>query len=222
MPASAASATRPEAELESRVATALAVAFPNIARNQLVEQRQFTVRLGHKTHEFDSAAQWEKSGRADILIFYEGRPLAVLEVKREGLTLTRTDYEQAQSYANQLTPRPPLVIVTNGNETCVYDANAGQVWSGRDDASAMATRLLANAARVAAADMRWATEALMGRETGVWTRIVRARTAALITEMTDPPGAAERPFARHLLFPRLPTTRGTGFAACRAAQTARC
>ena len=83
-----------------------------------------------RIHEFDSAAQWETSGRADILIFYAERPLAVLEIKREDLTLTHTDYEQAQSYANQLTPRPPLVIVTNGAETRVYDANTGRAWSG--------------------------------------------------------------------------------------------
>ena len=209
VPASAAPAVRPEAEFESRLATALAVAFPNIPRDQLAEQRRFTVRLGHETHEFDSAAQWEKSGRADILISCEGRPLAVLEIKREDLTLTRTDYEQAKSYANQLTPRPPLVIVTNGTETRVYDANTGQAWSGENDAAAAVAQLLANAAKVAAADMRWATEALMGRETGVWTRIVRASTAALIAEMTDPPGAAERPFARDLLFPRLATFKAT-------------
>src|SRR4029077_906470 len=101
----------------------------NIPRDQLVEQRRFTVRLGHETHVFDSAAQWQKSGRADILIFYKERPLAVLEVKREDLCLTHADYEQAQSYANQLTPRPPLVIVTNEHETRVYDANTGQAWS---------------------------------------------------------------------------------------------
>ena len=53
---------RPEAELESRMAAALSAAFPNIPREQLVEQRRFTVRLGHETHEFDSAAQWEKTG----------------------------------------------------------------------------------------------------------------------------------------------------------------
>ena len=41
---------RPEAELESRLATALVVAFPNIPRDRLVEQRRFTVRLGHETH----------------------------------------------------------------------------------------------------------------------------------------------------------------------------
>ena len=41
---------RPEAELESRMAAALSAAFPNIPREQLVEQRRFTVRLGHETH----------------------------------------------------------------------------------------------------------------------------------------------------------------------------
>lgn len=200
-------AVRPEAELESRLATAIAAAFPNISRDQLVQQRRFTVRLGHETHEFDSAAQWAKSGRADILIFYKERPLAVLEVKRESLPLTHTDFEQAQSYANQVTPRPPLVIVTNGADTRIYDANNGQPWSDGDNAAAAVERLLTNAAKVAAADMRWAIEALMGRETGVWPRIVRANTDALITEMTDPPGAADRPFARDLLFPRLATLK---------------
>ena len=209
MPTSAAPAVRAEAELESRLAAALTVAFPNIPRDQLVEQRRFTVRLGHETYEFDSAAEWEKNGRADILISHEVRPLAVLEIKRENLPLTHTDYEQGQSYANQLTPRPPLVIVTNGAETRVYDANTGQAWSGEEDAAAAVARLLANAAKIAAADMRWATEALMGRETGVWKRIVRASTAALIAEMTDPPGAAGHPFARDFLIPRLATLRAT-------------
>jgi len=207
MPKLAVPFVRPEAELESRLAAALAFAFPNIPRDQLAEQRRFTVRLGHETHEFDSAAQWAKSGRADILIFYAGRSLAVLEIKREDLPLTHADYEQAQSYANQITPRPPLVIVTNGPETRIYDANTGQAWSGEDDTAAAVAQLLTNAVKVAIADMRWATEALMGRETGVWTRIVRARTAALIAEMTDPPGTAGRPFARDFLFPRLATLK---------------
>ena len=207
------SRVRPEAELESRLAAALSTAFPNIPRDQITEQRRFTVRLGHETHEFDSAAQWVKSGRADVLIFSGDRPLAVVEVKREDLDLTHADYEQAQSYANQLTPRPPLVVVTNGRETRIYDANTGQSWSGEQDAVGAVERLLANAAKVAASDMRWATEALMGRETGVWTPIVRSATATLLTEMTDPPGQSDRAFAQLLLFPRLAT-----FAAIKSAQ----
>lgn len=204
---------RPEAELESRMAAALSAAFPNISREQLVEQRRFTVRLGHETHEFDSAAQWEKSGRADVIIFHGGRPLAVVELKREDLALTHADYEQAQSYANQLTPRPPLVVVTNGRDTRIYDANTGQLWSGEQDAASAVARLLANAAKLAAADMRWATEALMGRETGVWVPIVRSATARLLAEMTDPPGQSDHAFAELLLFPRLST-----FAAIKSAQ----
>jgi hypothetical protein len=69
------STVRPEAELESRLAAALSTAFPNIPRDQITEQRRFTVRLGHETHEFDSAAQWVKSGRADVLIFNADRRL---------------------------------------------------------------------------------------------------------------------------------------------------
>ena len=180
------SPVRPEAELESRLVAALSTAFPNIPREQLVEQRRFTVRLGHEIHEFDSAAQWEKSGRADVILFHDGRPLAVVELKREDLALTHADYEQAQSYANQLTPRPPLVVVTNGRDTRIYDANTGQLWSGEQDAANAVARLLANAAKLAAADMRWATEALMGRETGVWVPIVRSTTARLLTHPASP------------------------------------
>ncbi len=204
-PQTPASPVRPEAELESRLAAALSAAFPNIPREQLVEQRRFTVRLGHETHEFDSAAQWKKSGRADVIIFHGERPLAVVELKREDLELTHADYEQAQSYANQLTPRPPLVLVTNGRDTRIYDADTGQLWSDEQDAAKAVARLLANAAKLAAADMRWATEALMGRETGVWVPIVRSATARLLAEMTDPPGQSDRAFAEPLLFPRLST-----------------
>jgi len=213
------SPVRPEAELESRLAAALSAAFPNIPREQLTEQRRFTVRLGHETHEFDSAAQWEKSGRADVIIFHDGRPLAVVELKREDLALTHVDYEQAQSYANQLTPRPPLVVVTNGQKTRIYNANTGQPWSGEQDAASAVARLLANAAKLAAADMRWATEALMGRETGVWVPIVRSATARLLAEMTDQPGEADRPFAQLLLFPRLSTLAATKSALAGASFT---
>lgn len=196
---------RTEAELESRLTAALSTAFPNIPRNELTEQRRFTVRLGHETHEFDSAEQWKKSGRADVIIFHDGRPLAVIELKREDLTLTDTDREQAQSYANQLTPRPPLLIVTNGGETRIYDSSNGHLWSGEQDAAGAVAKLLANSARLAAADMRWAIEALMGRETGVWVHGMHTATDLLLKDMTDPSGQSERPFAEDLLFPRLTT-----------------
>ncbi len=191
-----------EADLESRLTAAPKTAFPNIPRDGLKLQRRFTVRLGHKEYAYDSTASWARSGRADILIFRQERALAVIEVKRQDLALTQADYEQAQSYANQITPRPPLVIVTNGGETKVYDSSTGQPWSAKHDAAAAVGRLLTNAAKVAAADVEWAIEALMGRETGVWAPVVRTSTELLLEEMTDKPGESRRPFARDLLFPR--------------------
>ncbi|HCG5114460.1 TPA: type I restriction enzyme HsdR N-terminal domain-containing protein [Vibrio parahaemolyticus] len=199
------SRVRSEAELESRLATALSSAFPNIPREQLTEQRYFKVRLGHSTHEFNSVEQWTKQGRADVIISYLNKPLAVVELKRENLSLRYEDYEQAQSYANQLTPRPPLVVITNGHDTQVYDANTGALWTGAQDAKREVTRLLSNAAKLAVSEMRWATEALMGREIGVWVPIVREATTRLIEDMTDVPGQSGRAFAKFLLFPRLCT-----------------
>jgi hypothetical protein len=203
---------RTEAELESRIAVALAIAFPNLSGEALVQQRRFTIRLGHETFEFDSAALWEKTGRADILIFHGDRPLAVLEVKRETIDLQKADYEQAQSYANMLTPRPPLVIVSNGTDTRVYDSNAGLPLTPGLDIDATVANLLANVGKIAAADMRWAIEALMGREIDMWPRVMQKCTAKLIEELTDPPGAAGRPIARELLIPRLATQRAAGTA----------
>lgn len=197
---------RTEAELESRLISALNTAFPNIPRENFIEQRHFTVRLGHGTYTIDSAEQWKKYGRADVLIFHRERPLAVIELKRESLTLTHDDYEQAQSYANQLTPRPPLVVVTNGKETRIYDSSDGQPWSGGQDASAAVNKMLANSAKLATAEMRWAIEALMGRETDAWVPAVREETARLLTDITDQPGCSEHPFADNLLFPRLITS----------------
>lgn len=198
---------RSEAELEARITRALAQAFPGIADDAIVLQRSFTVRLGHETHDFDSAALWHKTGRADIVLFYEHRPLAVLEIKRETVAISQQDYEQAQSYATMLTPRPPLVIVSNGNDTLCYDSNTGAEWEPGSDAGAKVQTLLANAAKIAAADMRWAIEVLLGRELDVWPGALRGCTARLLGEMTDPPGASGRPVARDFLLPRIATAK---------------
>ena len=198
-----------EADLESRLIAGLGVAFPNIPPGELQQQRRFTVQLGHQTHTFDSAASWATSGRADILISHQENPLAVIEVKHQDLAVTHSDYKQAQSYANQLTPRPPLVVVTNGSKTDVYDSSTGEPWSDEGDEAGAVGHLLTNAARVAAADMRWAIEALMGQESGVWVPVVRASTDLLLAEMTDKPGESQRPFAKDLLFPRMATQRAT-------------
>jgi Type I restriction enzyme R protein N terminus (HSDR_N) len=196
---------RPEAEIEALLASALSLAFPLIPREQFKHQVRFAVRLGHDEEELDGAWLWEAQGRADIILYHEGRALAVVELKREDLTLTDADRAQGQSYASQLTPRPPLVIVTNGKTVEIFDSNTGDPWSVGDNASDAVAKLLQNAATVAAAGMRWAIEALMGPAAGLWTKAVRARTAHLIGQLTAAPAQIGKPFARDFLYPRAVT-----------------
>ena len=182
-------------------------AFPNISRDQLKHQRRFTVRLGHQELEYDAAWAWKAEGRADIILFHQGRALAVVELKREDRVLTAGDRSQAQSYANQITPRPPLIVLTNGKTVEILDSSTGEPWSAGDDAAAAVSKVLQNAATVAAAGMRWAVEALMGPEAGLWTQAVRERTADLIGQLTATPGEIGKPFARDFHYPRMVTRK---------------
>lgn len=196
------SRVRPEADLESRLSAALLQAFPNIPGDDLKAQMSFTVRLGHDTYKVDAVADWKKRGRADLVLNLRGRTLAVIEVKREDQALTPGVFDQARSYANLLNPRPPLVVITNGLETRVFDTESGAQWKDENDSAGAVEKLFANAGKLAAADKRWAIEALMGREADIWVGMVRKSTAHLISSLTDSPGKAGLPFARDLLFPR--------------------
>ncbi|KAK0343237.1 hypothetical protein LTR94_019079 [Friedmanniomyces endolithicus] len=200
--AKALAAAPQEAHLDALLGQALAAAFPGIDRAKIRHQTTLTVRIGHQEKTFDAKAEWEGSGRADILIFHEDRCLAVVEVKRTTVKLALDDAAQAQSYANQFTPRPPLLIVTNGSETITYDSATGERWSVGSDAEKAVAKLLENATAVAAANMKWAVEVLLGPGADIWPGVVRDRTRELIARQTAPAGQGRKPFAEGLKLPR--------------------
>lgn len=196
-------ATAPqEAHLDALLGQALAAAFPRLDREKIRHQTTLRVRIGHQEKMFDAKAEWEASGRADILIFHEDRCLAVVEVKRTTVKLTPDDAAQAQSYANQFTPRPPLLIVTNGVKTIVYDSATGEPWSAGSDVEKAVAKLLENATAVAAANMKWAVDVLIGPGADIWPVVVRDRTRELIARQTAPAGQGRKPFAQGLSLPR--------------------
>jgi hypothetical protein len=162
----------PEAELEAMLSAALAKAFPSVPRRDFRHQERFTVTLGHESHEVDGTRDWHAAGRADIILLHQDQPLA--ELKRQGLELTDGDRQQGQSYANQLTPRPPLVIVTNGEDCRVFDSSTGAVWVPSMADGEIIAKLFENAAKIAANNLDWAIDVLMGPDGGVWPSAVRA------------------------------------------------
>lgn len=198
--------TPPEAELEALLTPALNTAFPHIPSNKFHHQTFLKGRIGHSEYEVDGLRSWEFEGKADIILFYEEQPLAVVEVKREDKKLTEKDRRQGMSYAEAMTPRPPLVILTNGQTTDLYDSASGEKWSPSSPDGIAINKLFENAAKIASANLDWTIEVLMGPEAGVWTNVVRARTNELIAQLSGSAVDAHKPFVRDLLFPRKATS----------------
>lgn len=197
--------TPPEAELEAMMTAALTRAFPSVSPREFRLQERFSVTVGHETVEVDGVRNWRAGGRADIILLHKHRPLAVVELKRASLQLTDDDRRQGQSYANQLTPRPPLVIVTNGSDCRLFDSSTGAPWAPDTAEGEVVSKLFENAAKVAAANLDWAIEVLMGPDAGVWPSAVRSRTRHLLDQLTGSASEHAKPFVADFLIPRAAT-----------------
>jgi type I site-specific restriction endonuclease len=86
-----------EADFEARIDAALRLAFPWPAPDSLKHQTKFAFKFGHKEIEIDGWTVSAAQARADILVIHDSKPLAVLELKREGIALTPEDSEQRLS-----------------------------------------------------------------------------------------------------------------------------
>ncbi|MFO7972690.1 MAG: hypothetical protein R6U40_13210, partial [Desulfobacterales bacterium] len=81
-----------EATLEARVNAEIQKHFPSIPRLKITHQKYLPLRVGHRTDiKTGGAKQAVATGRLDILISFEDKPLAVLELKEPGKPLTEDD-----------------------------------------------------------------------------------------------------------------------------------
>jgi len=95
--------------------------------DEIRTETSFTIQLGHNTLlvEGQEVSQRDRvTGRSDILLTQNGRPLAIVETKSPGHALNEKDALQALSYARLLLEMAPYAIVTNGRDTRVYDTFA--------------------------------------------------------------------------------------------------
>lgn len=95
--------------------------------DEIRTETSFTFQLGHNTLivEGQSVSQRDRvTGRSDMLLTQNGRPIAIVETKSPGHSLNEKDALQALSYARLLQEMAPYAIVTNGRDTRVYDTFA--------------------------------------------------------------------------------------------------
>src|SRR5688572_25092336 len=124
-----------------------------VSLDQLEIEKTLRLRLGRGLHEY-----WgdEVTGRIDVLVKSRfGKNLFILELKREGSTLTDDDRDQGISYARLLDDMDPLVLLTNGQESRFYDTFTREEVTGYSPSEYSAYRAVATAESV-----RLRTEAL--------------------------------------------------------------
>lgn len=201
MPGKRVTTEETEADLEARVRTAIKVAFPWLPDGAIKHQIKFSFKFGRQTLVVD-AGKSRAEARLDILLEMDGKPLAVMELKRPSIKLTDDDGAQGLSYARLVQPPAPLVVVTNGKEVTVLETSTGKPWqpaSASDDAF---VALMAQASRVASADIRHAVETLMGTSPNAWMQAVRYVSADTINELTASRDEPALPFLADFLTPR--------------------
>lgn len=110
-----------EEELRSKVLLpylqALNIPLPNV-----ILEQSFSVRLGHTVVDIKKREKRKLGGRLDVLVKNsDGDNLFIVELKAPAVKLTEEDVSQGISYARLLDQIAPFVIVTNGQQSHIYD-----------------------------------------------------------------------------------------------------
>ncbi len=204
MPANRSTTNDTEADLEARIRAAIKKAFPGLPDGSIKHQIKFTFKFGKQTIEVDAGKQ-RAEARLDILLEKDGRPLAVMELKRPGLALADEDDAQGVSYARLVQPPAPLVVVTNGSDVRILETSTGSEWNAGSASEEAFLNLIKRACRVANDEITTAIETLMGTASHVWIQAVRRISAATIDELTAVGDESGLPFAEGFLLPRRAT-----------------
>ena len=191
-----------ETQFEAQLRAAILHAFPWLPPDQITHQDSFTFKFGHATATVDAEAKNDARARADVLVRFRGDPLAVFELKRPGVKLTKEDEEQGLSYARMLHPRPPLVVVGNGTAVRLIETETGKIWQPKTLSETSLANLIERGVEVAQADLKRAVTTLMGANPDVWMQAVRQITEDSISELTGDWDEPLAPFASDLLLPR--------------------
>ena len=194
-----------EADLEAEIRAALQLAFPWLPVGSIQHQTTLSVSLGRKCLTADGKKNYTSLGRADILLSWKERPLAILELKRPSLALELEDDAQGLSYARLVNPQAPLVVVTNGTDIRLLETHTGQPWLPTERSEQAFASLLKSASLVATGDIKFAISTLMGSNPQIWMQAIRKTSEEYIAEMSGPWKDSLKPFVSEFLIPRKAT-----------------
>lgn len=194
-----------EADFEAEIHAALQLAFPWLPDGSIRHQITLSVSLGRKCLTADGRQNYKARGRADILLTWKDKPLAILELKRPGLSLKPEDDAQGLSYARLVSPQAPLVVVTNGSNFRILETYTGNLWQPEKRSEKSLVSFLKSVSSVATADLKLAISRLMGSDPQIWIQAIRKTSEQNIGEMSGPWEDSLKPFVSEFLIPRKAT-----------------
>jgi hypothetical protein len=194
-----------EGDLEAEIHGVLCHAFPWLPEGSIKHQTTFSFSFGTKRIKIDNKLRDKVSGRADILLLWNDKPFAILELKRPGSVLTAKDDAQGLSYARIVSPQAPLVVVTNGKECRLLETHTGKEWSPGKPSEEAFAELVKSASLIATGDLKSAISTLMGSNPVIWAQAVRQTTKQNIAELTGDWHQSWLPFVPNFLIPRRAT-----------------
>ncbi|KPN96079.1 type I restriction endonuclease [Lysinibacillus sp. ZYM-1] len=193
-----------EATLEARVRSELEKIIPNYQNMNIIHQHIFSVKIGHDEITIKPST---KKPRLDILIQYNGRNLAVLELKKPGHPLTDDDRKQGLSYARLLEPIAPLVIVSNGNDTSFYNSYSGEVMEHTSLDRKILDEAITHTLQMADSSLDEAVQILLGKDPDVWRKIIHDINKSNFNNQMGTINDYTQPIADNFHFPRKITPR---------------
>lgn len=196
------SAHKTEADLEARIHAVLNSAFPWLPAHAIKHQTQFSVKLGHTAIKIGSHNSRHARGRSDILVQVHDKPLAIVELKRENLSLSNDDVAQGLTYARLTSPMTPLVIVSNGADTRIHITYSGEEWNPVDRTELELERRLKQVGDLAASGVKDAVHILMASNQQHWVPAFKAISKNLVDERSGAWHELLAPFVRGFLVPR--------------------
>lgn len=192
-----------EATLEARVNAQIQKHFPSIANLKITHQKYLTLQLGHRTDiKAGGLKQAKATGRLDILLSFEDKPLAILELKDPGKSLTEDDRDQGLSYAKLLSPQAPLVIVSNGEDAEFYQTFDGEIWNPMTKDEEEICALFSHALSSAAEERQEAIRLLMGRQPYIWKTLFQKYTEAALNQLEGAVDDYTHPLTKNFIIER--------------------
>lgn len=192
-----------EAELQYQFAEQLRLLLPLLPVSFRLE-RHLQLRLGHKDIRINGLSDDRKSvsGRYDLLVCVDEKPVVMAEFKKPGTALTPENFKQAFSYARLHDPFTPLTFVSNGTESRLFYTSSGDDVDPDDQQAGALVDLLAKASTLASTSAAHAIDVLLGSSTAVWKALCQNLSEQHLALLSAPIGDFLYPLVPGYSIPR--------------------